>query len=720
MKKWLCLLLSITLLAALAVPAMAETAPEEPLESMDESMTDVTVRVKETLRIGDEYEEFSGSWDDWLNGRWNLYWSGAAASLSVTADADGKVVDYWYYSDAESSDRFYGFDPKFPELDETEAEKTAQDWLDRLVGEGESARIDTRRTELDDGSFRYGGTIELNGLESPIGFTMRLASDGTLRSYSRDDAYGGYMGALPSAQAKTDKTAAAEALADTVALELYWVSDGESGAVLRYVPHFARHIVADETGECVDMDALYDSFDGAGFGPDTVMEAEAAAMDAGGMNGLTEIELAAVQGYADALEATELDALLREIDELGLDGFNQTGARYSQSADGDITCDLTYTKTMTESELYGYSRESYDEAVSYGSDMLIRKYLTVDAMTGALERVSTNYPLWEREAEKEKDQTAVAEAFLAKAAPEEFAASKLCTLSGWDNGTVWAQVEKGYFYPENRLTVTVNPSSGTVDEYERIWDDAVTFGGAKVILEKKALTAYIDALEVTLGYSAWPVSVSERAEYAVYGENYGYSWVEELCLAWYYSGTDRVAGVDAVTGEIVSETPAGAGYAYSDLADCPEAEAIERLGAAGIGLDGGTFAPEEGLDMRTAAILLLQAAGYNPSAWDDERLGEFFVSEGMIAAGAWKPEAAVSRMDFLKMLLSASRYGDACRLEGIWQTDYEDWAVAAKGDRGYAAMAQALALVTQPQLKPSALCTRAAAAEMLCAFLARG
>lgn len=720
MKKWLCLLLSITLLAALAVPAMAETAPEEPPESMDATMTAVTVRVKDALKIGDDYAEFSGNWDDWLSGRWNLYWSGTGASLSVTADADGKVMDYWYYSDAESNDRFYGFDPKFPALDETEAEKTAQTWLDRLMGEGESARIDTRRTELDDGSFRYGGTIELNGLESPIGFTMRLLSDGTLRSYSRDDAYGGYVGELPAAQAKTDKTDAAAALGETVKLELYWVSDGDSGAVLRYVPHFARHIVSAETGECVDMDALYAGFDGMGFGPDTVKAEESAAMDADGMNGLTEIELAAVQGYADAMEAAELDERLREIDELGLDGFAQTGARYSQSTDGDITCDLTYTKTMTADELYGYTRANYDEAVSYGDDLLIRKYLTVDAMTGALQSVSTNYPLWEREDKKEKDQTAVAEAFLAKAAPEEFAASKLCTLSNWDDGTVWAQVEKGYFYPENRLTVTVNPSSGTVDEYERIWDDSVTFGGAKVVLEKKALAAYIDALDVTLGYAAWPVAVSEREEYAAYAENYGYSWVEELRLAWYYSGTDRVAAVDAVTGEVIAETPAGAAYAYSDLADCPEAEAIERLGAAGIGFDGGRFSPDEALDMKTAAILLLQADGYDPANWDDTRLGEFFASDGMIDPADWAPEAAVSRMDFLKMLLGASRYGAACALSGVWQTAYEDEAVVARADLGYAAMAQALGLVTDGQLRPSAVCTRAAAASMLCAFLDRG
>lgn len=720
MKKLLCIFLSAALLAALAVPSLAAAPPEE---SMDAAMEDVTLAVKETLQIGDGYTEFSGDWSDGVSGRWNFYWSGDDGSLSVSADADGKVMDYWRYSSAESSDHFYGFDPQFPALSETEAEKQAEGWLSRLMGEGETARIDTRRTELDDGSYRYGGVICLDGLDSPITFSMQLLGDGTLRSYDRSDAYMGYVGSIPAADAKVTEQEAADALADVVEMELYWVSDGAGGASLRYVPSFARHIVDAESGEPVDMDARYAEFNVVGYGPETgVMTMEAAAMDVAGGNGLTEIEQAAVAGYAEAMEADELDALLRGIETLGLDdGFALLGASYSQTTDGDIHCDLTYTKTMTDDQLYGYSRENYEELLSWGDELTIRKYLRVDAKDGTLESVSTYYPLWEKDGEERRTDTkSIAEAFLAEAASGEYAQSALCTLSSFSDETVWAQVEGGYFYPENRLTVVVNEASCTVDEYERDWEDDVTFGSDRIVKESKAVAAYIDALDVTLGYSAWPVFVSESADYAVYNDYYGYSWVEQLKLAWYYTGTDAIAGVDAVSGEIVSDTPDGAGYTYTDLDGCEAKKAIERLGAAGIGFDGGSFVPDEGLDMRTAATLLLQAAGYDPSGWDDERLGEFFVSNGMIESGAWKPESAVSRMDFLKMLLGASRYGAACQLEGVWQTEYEDWAVVSKADRGYAALAQALGLVTDGQLKPSALCTRAMAAQMLCAFLDRG
>ena len=178
--------------------------------------------------------------------------------------------------------------------------------------------------------------------------------------------------------------------------------------------------------------------------------------------------------------------------------------------------------------------------------------------------------------------------------------------------------------------------------------------------------------------------------------------------------------MDAVSGDVITHTPDGAAYVYDDLAGREDKAAIERLGSAGVGFDGGAFRPDEPLDMRAAAVLLLQADGYSSAGeMDDETLCELSVSSGLIEAGAWDAAAKLSRMDFLKMLLAPSRYGAACQLEGVWQTAYEDWAVVSEADRGYAAVAQALGMVSGEQLKPSAVCTRGAAAQMLCAFMER-
>ena len=55
MKKLLCLCLALVLLLGLGVPAVAEGA-----ETKDEQLRRVTLQVKNTLDIGDDYTSFNG------------------------------------------------------------------------------------------------------------------------------------------------------------------------------------------------------------------------------------------------------------------------------------------------------------------------------------------------------------------------------------------------------------------------------------------------------------------------------------------------------------------------------------------------------------------------------------------------------------------------------------------------------------------------------------
>ena len=76
MKRALCLLLVLVLCLGLALPAGAE--------SPDEQMKQVTLRVKKTLGIGDEYTEFNG--DSYVRGEqtwWQLTWNREGETLPV-------------------------------------------------------------------------------------------------------------------------------------------------------------------------------------------------------------------------------------------------------------------------------------------------------------------------------------------------------------------------------------------------------------------------------------------------------------------------------------------------------------------------------------------------------------------------------------------------------------------------------------------------------------
>lgn len=725
MKKIIALALALCLCMGFAVPALAETAPMD----MEAELTAVTAQVKEILRVDDDYTDFYGDFYDDLVPSWSLNWSDEDRSLSVTCDEDGKIMDVYAYTYTDTSDRFYGFDPAFPALSAEEARAQAEEWLARFMGEGETARIDSQSASLGgDGDYRYYGTILLNGLESPITFNIRIDQNG-LRSYSRSDGYNPYVGEIPAAEAQSGQLTAAVRLAGAADMELYYITDEDTGeARLQYVPVGAYTVVDAQTGDVVDMDALYESFQEAGYGMSTmeaaVAEAPAAADSVRNMAGLSEMELASISNYGDVLSQEEIDSLLRVIQALGItEDFEIVRCSYAMDSEsGDVTAALRYSAPMTEQELYGFSKDEFKQYEQWGESLTIYKYVTVNAKTGELVSLSTSYPLWERDPGEwnPADLQKSAEEFLNLCAQEMYLDSELCTLSGYNegDGLTYARVQSGYFFPENYLYVEMNPATGTVDAFRYEWDEDVSFASARgIVSASDAAAAYVDALDVTLGYVAWPEEIREDQPELLRYIDWGYTWVESLRLAYYFNGLDEVAGVDALTGEILAESVAQDGaYTYTDLAASGSKAAIEALGQAGIGFAGGQFQPGSVLTQRDAVTLLLQAAGYDITGWDDEDLGREAEYMGFVSAGMWKPDTTVTRMGFVKMMLKASRYGDAAELQDIWVSDFTD---VTDMDMGYAAIAKGLGLVTGTFFEPAVVCTRAMAADFLYAFMSR-
>ena len=724
MKRILMLLLVLCLAVSFAAPAyaMAPVADAVP-DDMEQALLEVTALVKETLGVDDNYTEFYGDFYEDIAPRWSLNWSDEDRSLSVTCDESGKILDVYAYTYTDSKNRFYGFDPAFPALTEGEARAQAEELLSRMLGEGETARIDRTVSTLgEDASYRFYGTVLLNGLESPLTFNLRLDKNG-LRSFSRSDSYTPYVGDIPGTSTAVTEQAASQTLFETVETELYYVFDEKTGeARLQYVPVGAYTVVDGATGEAVDMDALYAAAlaeDGRGY-----YMTEAAAADAPmAVNtmgaGLSEMELESIGNYADAMTQEQLDKILRSVQALGLDeAFTVQRCSYAMDSEtGDITASLRYTAEMTEDNLYGFSKKQFREYEDWGNSLTVYKYITMNAKTGELISVSTNYPLGEKDAQYSNNNPAVAEAFLAQYAMDMYPSAALCTLSGYEQEgeLTYARVEKGYFYPENYLTVEVNPATGTVDAYHYSWDKDVTFADpAGIITEAEAESAYADALKVTLGYVAWPMEARRDDPELLRYIEWGYTWVESLRLGWYYGGTDEVVAVDAHTGEAVMTNAHEDGtFTYTDVEDTEPAAALAQ---AGIGFAGGLFEGEKILTQKEAVNLLLQAAGYDPSEWEEETILNEAVYQGFVTSESWSPEKEVSRMEFIRMILGGSRYGDAVRLTGIWSTSFKD---VSETDMGFAAVAEALGMAEGKKLKPDDACTRAMAAEFLCAFMSR-
>ena len=706
MKRVMAVILALAVVLGLGGYALGETPPET---DMEQALQGLTLAVKEALLVEDDYTEFYSDYYDGLWPRWTLNWSGDGRSLGVDVDLAGKIMNVYVWRDSESHDRFYGFDPAFPAVSPEDARAQGEMWLARLMGPGESGRIDSERAYLgSDGYYRFTGTVLINGLDSPITFAMEIGGEG-LSYYYRSDEYGGYVGVIPRNLPAVDAKVGENGLFGAVLMDLRYVTDRDGTAKLRYVPVGPHTVVDAMTGEAVDMDGLYAELESApavrgGFGVETAAEVSADSGAAMYAAALTEVELSSIAGYGDVMDQRALDAALRAVAVLGLDGFELTRCSYAMdSATGDVTASLRYTAEMEADRLWGYSREEYDQYVSWGDRLTIYKYITVNAKTGALEEVSTNYPLWKTDESTWLGETVrqtAAEAFLGERA--EFSQTAL-----YEDGT-YARVHEGYFYPENYLLVEINPAEGTVDTFRRVWDEDVVFApAAGIVSEAEAKAAYAGALEVTLGYVAWPVDIlaEDPIAYARFMEQ-GYSFVEMLRLGYYYGGTEDIQGVDALTGEAVRATENDAGtYEYTDLAGCPQGDMIRALGRAGIGFGGGTFQPEAVLTQRDAVVLLLQAGGYDLSGAEDETVLDRAVWLGLLGREDWAPAAEMTRMGLLRMVLGASRYGDAARLLS-----------GSGSDAGYVAIAQALGMDTG---SIGQVLTRADGAALLYGFMCR-
>lgn len=716
MKKLLSIILCLALLLSVGLPAMAAG------DSLEKRLTAVTKAVKKTLSIGDEYTEFSGDAnEDPVNPVWNLYWTSDTKNLNVTANESGKVLRFTYDDGKTAESRFWGFDPAFPKGDEAEALKTAQAFADKLMGDKESVKLEPDSRSSTD-SLYFTSTLLLNGLPSPVEVTMRLrAADLVVLSYRRTDAYSSVIPGVPSAKSNTSAGKAEELLKSILKLTPYYVleDDGKT-ASLRYVSETeGDYIVTAADGKLVDLEQVYaelaDDYNRNGYKLTMDSAASAEAAEDGGSAGgsrLSETELSGIEKLKDVRSKDALDKGIRAIKALGIDSqWTLETTNYIRNADEDILATLRYSRPMNEDERAAMG-EGWD-----GELLQVSKYVRVDARTGALRAVSTyNYAIDRYDTPTVTDESrALAESFLKEQFPEEFAQS--AAHGEPQNGLmVYAQKVNGYLFPESRASIKIG-KTGCVDELWVHWQSGVTFESAEgVISADEAVKACFDAFEMPLSYLEYPVLQNNMLVYKYV-----------LAYALHQPDNDSYfGGINAKTGEPVWKSYRSAAiYSYTDLAGCFGRTQIEALAAYGVGLSGDKFQPKAKLDQKTMLALLVSACGYEIDLSDEDALDRLYSiasNEGLIAMADRAPDAAVTRMTFIKTLLGASIYGEAAKVKGIYTCPFADKDKIAESDLGYAALAYGLGMARGDELgrlNPTSTMTRQEAAVMLYHFMKR-
>ena len=707
MKRWMSLLLCAALLAALAIPAAAEEA------GADTRLARVTQAVKTTLGLDtDGYETFQGDcYEQELASVWTLRWSGSAGSLTVEALEDGTVVSY-RLTEPEAAEGIGGGLPSFPQGDPEAAAAAAEAFMDRVLDPAvESVRLEAPENadRLDSAGYLFTGVIRLHDLPSPLSYSLTVRPDGEILRFRRDAAATSWLGGIPDAAPAVDASEAALRLRETCPLRLeYVLPEGEgTEAVLRYLPDRVSEFYVDaQTGELVDLSALENAMYGGGAG-----SSNAAGDAAAAESGLSEAEQAGIAGLEGVRSQQELDALLREIREYGLNRYTLASAVYSRSEGGaddaeTVLCTLRYSRAAR--------------------DHVFRRTITVDARTGEVLYVSSSAP-WDetaRPALSVSQAQAKAESFL-RAQYGSHASHLELYAADDDTGDgapyyrfTFARKENGYFFPADAYTVGIDAADGSVYSLSYQYSEDVTFAPAEgLISAEAALDAWMATYDVALSYLAVPEALTGSDSVTQRLRQQGLQSFYVLKLGYTLERSGRYLGIDAKSGEPVQPQAADAMPAYADLNAHWAKGEVERLAQYGIGYDAALFQPRKAATQLDLVCLLASIRGYrlDPSSADAEQRNEAYAvayEMGALTREQRRDDAVLTRGDAVKLLLNSAGYGSVARLNGIFTCSYADRASIPGADLGYAALAQGLGLIRDAYNGAKAA-TRAEVAVML-------
>lgn len=703
MKKLLSLALTVCLAATLVLPAMAADA------GLDSRLAKVTLSVKQTLDIGDEFPEFSGQLTETDPAPlWHLIWKNDHSMIEVTATESGKVVSYYVNDDKNTYVTSNGDLKKFPKLSRTQAEKIAQSFLSKALDKQiETAVLEEGTNRLaiyDDGNYNFYGELRLYGLKTPtyVNLTVNSAKK-TVTSFYRGDGGKDYA-SFPST-AKITKDAAAATLFGTVKMQLsYVVSEKDPNkAILRYLPESkADYVVDAQTGTLLEL-----------LSPILYREGNYATADsaAKGSGGLTDVETQATSDLKGALSSRDLEAAARNISELKISSDYKLSNIYyyteekdskDQSKPTTIYANVTFDKQNSTAKMatYSYAEKSVMLNAKTGA------FVSSSAYASSNETTNTNYNRAQCEA--------VARAFAEKYNPNELKETALAALLSetTDRYQTFSFVRQvnGILFPENAIWITVDGTDGSIGSYSVSWSnqmDFATSSGIKTAQEAKDI--FTNAAGIGLCYAE--VSTGKDTS--------------EMKLVYDYVD-QTIWGVDAASGTLLkSQNDAAPSIAYGDISGHFAQKQIEALSEYGIGYLGDSFAPNQALNQKDALTLIISASGYSldQSAEDyEESLYAAAYSMGLLEKTERKPVAAVTRAQLTKLIVDAAGYGEVAKLKNIYRIGFKDEKAIHEDLFGYVAIAKGLGIIkgdVTGNFAPNNTATRAQLAIMLYNIMSR-
>lgn len=692
-------LIALTMAGMLALGATPAAAQEQPAD-MSAQAEEATRKVKQILSIGDEYQDFHSEYQE-NNGnpRWSLFWTGEdGASLTVEATAQGKVLGYNLRLPNQETRYDGSFAPQVPKLDNAKADQIAQEFLSRVLTDGESVQLQGTRRRSGERVY-YSFDISLNGLPSPLSGRLYLDDgQGQVVSFWRTDS-GEYLGGIPSASPKIQSQAGQQTLreADQLRLEYAAAEKGEQ-ARLRYVPVSQDVLAVDaQSGRLLNLtemrlEAMKKGMSGGAKNESASadMAAPAGAED----GGLSRAEQQGIDKLKNVMSAGQLEAKLRAMPELALEGFQLEDSSYYYNKEQDLyTCRMSYQKKEGENAFY--------------------KNLTVNAQTGALQNFY-GYGPEEQEYLEGQASLAKAQAFMSGYFARQ--AGQVAPYQSADSyeeeGTLLVRQHQNIPYPSNYYRFVFD-KQGALVSFSSRWEEEAQFDSPEgAIGGQAALESWQKARPVELAYASVPEAQGDR-------------YYSKLLLAYQYGQKAQdVYAVDAKTGEaLIHEEGRQDEISYTDAT--AQDKEILALAQLGVGYKSQTFDKKKALTQADMLSFLVSANGgyYDPQQKDQlDILYETAYDLGMLSRGQRDENAPVTRIQLIKTLLDMSGYGKAARISGVFTCSFTDADSIAPENYGYAAIAQGLGMVRGDgagRLSPESQATREQMAIMMYNFMNR-
>lgn len=701
MKRILSTILSIaTTLSLITVPAFAIE------NTADQRLTDITIKTKQLLNIGNEYTNFYGDLvENELVSHWDLNWSSDDANLSVTATESGKISYYYYSSKNKDYDNYrYGTIPKISNMQLDEAKDIAESFVKNLLDKNQAIGETDEYYSIYDSTFREQGSILLNGLNAGLSFDITVDIN-TLKvtRFSQTVIEEMIMGDIPSSESKTDLNIAKDKLKSTLDFDLVYQLDKDSKtAVLKYIPKTSDEYYVDaQTGELINLSELYRKVNGK-LVPDynknmNNMEGSSEDSITGNASGLTEVEKQGIEKMEGVLSKDQIQSKLRSIKELGLDQYNISSINYRLNTETNeviANISLSSKTSVTDKSKSISCNAKTCELISVSSWNRRDNDKTVAKVSGT-------------EAEK------LAHDFISKLWKTETDSTKLKDKSLWTKDSynnqhtfTYVQNVNDIYLPSNSITVGIDIDTGCISTLRKNWTYNIKFESLDNIITKdEAIDIWSKALNTELVYERVPVKISEVNHIEPLYDKLieaGYSYFYKFKLAYVDNkpSTESYTSIVAKTGEIekYKYNVRGSKY-YTDIDGYKYQSEIEILNKFGIGWDEDKCLPNKTVTQLDMIKLVLSTLGYSTYYRNDnaeeilDRLYETAYRMGIITKAERNQNLELKVEDVVKMLLNSCGYKDVAKLniynqsngyiaiaKGFGMIDSDASTIASRGD----------------------------------------